>query len=101
MSSSTSSLVMALGEASSGGGPQGAGGVQRGGGSLDHVLVYRPLSQAHRVRDAVGVRAAVGDDDRLADAEEDRAAGGVRVEVGSQPSNAPADEKAAERRDGP
>src|SRR3954452_17412758 len=98
MSSSTSSLVMTLGEASSGGGPQRAGGLERGGGSLDHLLVDSALRQPDCVRDPLGGRAAVCDDDRLANAEQDGAARLVRVDLVAQRAEATADEQAADGR---
>ena len=44
----------------------------------DHLLVDRPLRQPHRVRDAARAEAPVRDDDRLAQAEQDRAADAPR-----------------------
>src|SRR4051794_5846659 len=79
MSSSTSFLVIRLSDASSGRGPQNPGGLQTGGGLLDHLLVDRALCEAHRVGNPLGAGLAVRYHDRAPDAEQDRATGRVRV----------------------
>src|SRR3954452_2917700 len=84
MSSSTSFLVIRLSDASSGRGPQNARRLQTGGGLLDHLLVDRPLREAHRVGNPLGAGLAVGDHDRAPYAEQDRAAGRVRVDLLAQ-----------------
>src|SRR3954451_16720611 len=81
MSSSTSFLVIRLSDASSGHGPQNPRRLQTGGCLLHHLLVDRVPCEPDRVGDPLGAGAAVGDDDRLAHAEQDRAAGCIRVDL--------------------
>src|SRR5438067_11245076 len=96
MSSSTSSLVMALGEASSGRGPQGAMLLEQSRRPLDHLLVDSALSKVQGVGDSFGTRAAVRDHDRLPDAEQDRPTRLVRVDLVAQHAEPPADQEAAD-----